>query len=241
MKVRNLQIVIDVKHNTVILPIIGRPVSCHINTIKNVSTHDEKGFGFLRINFLSPAGAIEKDDQSFEDASAHFVRSLTFRSLDSDRYRDSNRVTVLDDVSIRPVIEGKKIPGKAEIHQNGIRYRSPVDFRRRVDVLFANIRHVFFQSCRHEQLVMIHIHLKNPIIVGNKKTNDVQFYREATNIHYDDTDRKRKYRYGDEDEFESEQEERRRRVELDRLFQGFAQKIADEVDIPIRDLGFDGK
>lgn len=76
----------------------------------------------------------------------------------------------------------------------------------------------------------------------------MQFYREATDIQFDETgNRKRKYRYGDEDEFEAEQEERRRRVELDRLFQGFAQKIAEagrnegiEVDMPIRDLGFNG-
>lgn len=85
--------------------------------------------------------------------------------------------------------------------------------------------------------------------MGNKKkTKDVQFYREATDIQFDETgNRKRKYRYGDEDEFEAEQEERRRRAELDRLFQGFAQKIAEagrnegiEVDMPIRDLGFHG-
>merc|ERR1712000_567891 len=84
---------------------------------------------------------------------------------------------------------------------------------------------------------------------GNKKkTKDVQFYREATDIQFDETgNRKRKYKYGDEDEFEAEQEERRRRQELDRLFQGFAQKIADagrndnvEVDMPIRELGFHG-
>lgn len=91
--------------------------------------------------------------------------------------------------------------------------------------------------------------MKDPIIVGKgKKTKDVQFYREATDIQFDETgNRKRKYRYGDEDEFEAEQEERRRRTELDRLFQGFAQKIAEagrndniEVDMPIRDLGFHG-
>jgi nucleosome binding factor SPN SPT16 subunit len=136
-----------------------------------------------------------------------------------------------------------------EIHQNGIRYQSPLNAQHRVDVLFSNIKHLFFQPCQHELIVIIHIHLKDPIIVGNKKkTKDVQFYREATDIQFDETgNRKRKYRYGDEDEFEAEQEERRRRAELDRLFQGFAQKIADagrnegvEVDMPIRDLGFHG-
>ena len=108
---------------------------------------------------------------------------------------------------------------------------------------------MFFQPCQHELIVIIHIHLKDPIMIGNKKkTKDIQFYREATDIQFDETgNRKRKYRYGDEDEFEAEQEERRRRAELDRLFKSFAEKIAEagrnenlEVDMPLRDLGFHG-
>ena len=146
-------------------------------------------------------------------------------------------------------MEGKRVPGKVEIHQNGLRYQSPLSSQQRVDVLFSNIKHLFFQPCAHELIVIIHIHLKDPILVGNKKkTKDVQFYREATDIQFDETgNRKRKYRYGDEDEFEAEQEERRRRAELDRLFQNFATKIAEagkneglEVDMPLRELGFNG-
>jgi len=146
-------------------------------------------------------------------------------------------------------MEGKRVPGKVEIHQNGIRYQSPLSTQQRVDILFSNVRHLFFQPCQHELIVIIHIHLKDPIIIGNKKkTKDVQFYREATDIQFDETgNRKRKYRYGDEDEFEAEQEERRRRSDLDRLFKAFADKIAEagrteglEVDMPIRDLGFNG-
>ena len=92
------------------------------------------------------------------------------------------------------------------------------------------------------------MHLKDPILIGKKKQKDVQFYREATDIQFDETgNRKRKYKYGDEEEFEAEQEERRRRAELDRQFKAFAQKIADagkgedvDVDIPFRELGFNG-
>lgn len=139
--------------------------------------------------------------------------------------------------------------GKVEIHQNGIRYQSPLNSQQRVDILFSNVRHLFFQPCQHELIVIIHVHLKDPIIIGNKKkTKDVQFYREATDIQFDETgNRKRKYRYGDEDEFEAEQEERRRRAELDRHFKAFAEKIAEagrseniEVDMPIREIGFNG-
>lgn len=88
-KIKNLEIVVDLKSSTVVLPIMGRPVPFHINTIKNASKSDENDFAFLRINFLSPGqGVGRKDDQPFEDASAHFVRSLTFRSADGDRYSE---------------------------------------------------------------------------------------------------------------------------------------------------------
>ena len=89
LKIKNLEIVMDSKNGTIILPILGRPVPFHINTIKNASKSDEGDFAFLRINFLSPGqGVGRKDDQPFEDASAHFVRSLTFRSSDGDRYSE---------------------------------------------------------------------------------------------------------------------------------------------------------
>lgn len=154
----------------------------------------------------------------------------------------------MDNVFIRPVMDGKRVPGKVEIHQNGLRYQSPLNPAHRVDILFSNVKHLFFQPCQHELIVIIHVHLKDPILIGKKKTKDVQFYREATDIQFDETgNRKRKYRYGDEEEFEAEQEERRRRAELDRQFQLFAQKIADagkgenvDVDIPFRELGFNG-
>ncbi|AEO62429.1 uncharacterized protein THITE_2073202 [Thermothielavioides terrestris NRRL 8126] len=283
-KVRDMGIVIDQKNATIVLPVMGRPVPFHINTIKNASKSDEGEWSFLRINFLSPGqGVGRKDEQPFEDASAHFVRSLTFRSTDGDRYADianqisnlkreavkkeqekkdmedvveqdklieirNRRPAVLDNVFIRPAMEGKRVPGKVEIHQNGIRYQSPLSTTQRVDVLFSNVRHLFFQPCQNELIVIIHLHLKDPILFGKKKTKDVQFYREATDIQFDETgNRKRKYRYGDEDEFEAEQEERRRRAELDRLFRSFAEKIAEagrnegvEVDMPMRDLGFNG-
>lgn len=89
LKIKNLEIVVDAKNGTVVMPILGRPVPFHINTIKNASKSDEGDFTFLRINFLSPGqGVGRKDDQPFEDASAHFVRSLTFRSADGERYSE---------------------------------------------------------------------------------------------------------------------------------------------------------
>ena len=133
-----------------------------------------------------------------------------------------------------------------EIHQNGLRY---LDHRgSKIDILFSNMKHLFFQPCTHELIVIIHVHLKNPIMIGKKKAKDVQFYREATDMQFDETgNRKRKHRYGDEEEFEQEQEERRQRAQLDKQFKIFAERVQaagqDEisgVDIPFRDLGFHG-
>lgn len=38
----------------------------------------------------------------------------------------------------------------------------------------SNIKHAFFQPADNEMIALVHFHLVNPIMVGKKKTNDVQ-------------------------------------------------------------------
>ncbi|KAK8865948.1 FACT complex subunit SPT16 [Kwoniella newhampshirensis] len=156
---------------------------------------------------------------------------------------------VLKNVFPRPAPEGKKTDGNLEIHQNGIRFR-PDGPASKIDLLFSNIKHLFFQPSEKELIVIIHVHLKAPIMLGKKKTSDVQFYREVTDMSFDETGgKKRRARYGDEDEIEQEQEDRKRRAELDKQFHDFARRIESaaqaqqyelEVDVPFRELGFSG-
>lgn len=157
------------------------------------------------------------------------------------------RIKKLDNVLIRPQQDSKKSGGALQIHENGLRYQNGFKLDQRVDILFSNIKHLFFQPCKDELIVLIHCHLKTPIMIGKRKTYDVQFYREASDMAYDETGgRRRKYRYGDEDELQQEQEERRRKALLDKEFKNFAQIIADssngrvDLDIPFRELGFQG-
>ena len=84
-KCKDLTVVVDEKSNTIVLPIMGRPVPFHIHTIKNVSAmNEEENVTTLRVNFLSPGqGVGRKDDQPFEDPQAHFLRSVTYRSKNS--------------------------------------------------------------------------------------------------------------------------------------------------------------
>ena len=282
-RVKDMIVWVDTKASTVILPIMGRPVPFHINTIKSVSKSDEGEYAHLRFNFLSPGqGVGRKDDQPFEDPQAHFIRSMTVRSKDTDRLAEvaaqitelrksvsrreqekkeledvveqeklievrNKRPSKLPDVYIRPAQDGKRVPGEVEIHQNGVRYTSPMR-NDHVDVVFSNIKHMFFQPCIGELIVILHLHLKNPIMIGKRKTKDVQLYREATDMAFDETgNRKRRHRFGDEEEFEAEQEERRRRAELDKQFKRFAEQITDAskelnigVDVPFREIAFTG-
>ncbi|SCU97859.1 LAMI_0F11804g1_1 [Lachancea mirantina] len=163
----------------------------------------------------------------------------------------SGRTKRLDQIFVRPSPDTKRVPGTVFIHENGIRYQSPLRSDSRIDVLFSNIKNLIFQPCKGELIVIIHIHLKNPILMGKRKIQDVQFYREASELAVDETGTGRRSnmkfrRYGDEDELEQEQEERRKRAALDKEFRYFAEAIADasdgvvDLDTTFRDLGFQG-
>jgi len=39
------------------------------------------------------------------------------------------------------------------------------------DLLFSNIKNLFFQTIEKELIVLIHVHLKAPILLGKKKTS----------------------------------------------------------------------
>ena len=109
------------------------------------------------------------------------------------------RPVKLPEVFIRPALDGKRLPGEVEIHQNGIRYQSlgsqkvgqcwcflifllNSDGCEAIDVLFSNIKHLFFQSCDHELVVIVHLHLRAPIMIGKKKTFVCESFFNAKGI-----------------------------------------------------------
>ncbi|KAG8735431.1 FACT complex subunit spt16 [Ceratobasidium sp. 414] len=257
-EVDSMRIHVDRRNMTIVVPVHGFAVPFHINTIKNVSKLDEGEFTYLRINFQSPGQLTgRKEDTPFEDPDATFIRSLTYRSADGIHFDDlakqitelkkevnkreqekkaladvveqadlveikGRRPLKLPEVFVRPALDGKRLPGEVEIHSNGIRYLGAMG-----------------------QKIGATLPMPGMLL---KLTMDVQFYREASDVQFDETgNRKRKYRYGDEDEIELEQSERKRRQQLNKEFKHFAEKIAEssgseglEVDIPFRELAFEG-
>lgn len=75
-----------------------------------------------------------------------------------------------------------------------------------MDAIARNIKHAFFQPADKELLTLVHFRLRNPIMVGKKKTDDVQFYTEVGEaVQTLDGGRRSMY---DPDEIEEEQRER---------------------------------
>ncbi|KAG5244612.1 FACT complex [Salix suchowensis] len=154
----------------------------------------------------------------------------------------------LTDLWIRPVFggRGRKLPGSLEAHVNGFRY-STSRAEERVDVMYANIKHAFFQPAEKEMITLLHFHLHNHIMVGNKKTKDVQFYIEVMDVVQTLGGGKRSAY--DPDEIEEEQRERERKNKINMGFQSFVNRVNDlwtqpqfsgldlEFDQPLRELG----
>ncbi|EGT48468.1 hypothetical protein CAEBREN_01600 [Caenorhabditis brenneri] len=147
----------------------------------------------------------------------------------------------LKDLLIRPNIIQKRITGSLEAHTNGFRYTSLRGDR--IDVLYNNIKHAFFQPCDNEMIILLHFHLKNPVMWGKKKYKDVQFYTEVGEI---TTDLGKYHHMQDRDDMQSEQQEREMRRRLNAAFDGFCDKVRRltneqvEFDTPFAGLGFFG-
>ncbi|KAF5946750.1 hypothetical protein HYC85_016978 [Camellia sinensis] len=157
----------------------------------------------------------------------------------------------LTDVWIRPSFGGRarKMPGSLEAHTNGFRYSTSRQDER-VDLMYGNIKHAFFQPAEKEMITLLHFHLHNHIMVGNKKTKDVQFYIEVMDVVQTLGGGKRSAY--DPDEIEEEQRERDRKNKINMGFQNFVNRVNDlwgqpqfkvldlEFDQPLRELGFYG-
>lgn len=255
---------IDKKRDTVVIPIDFVPVPFHLDAIKNVSKIEEGDITILRFNFVLPTKdtvsflkdlhhlkvlSVRISDSSYaadlhKDITDHkkmMAQRIAHEELVKDLAASTTLTEIqgkklkLGDVFLRPGLEGKRVPGDVEIHSNGIRYAQMGKSDQKIDIVFSNIKHLFFQSCKHEMIVIIHIRLQSPIMIGKKKTIDLQFYREALDSVVDETSgRRKKLRLGDEDEIVQEAEERKRRKEADTEFRSFAQKISEAVGPYVR-------
>ncbi|KAK6138487.1 hypothetical protein DH2020_027763 [Rehmannia glutinosa] len=133
----------------------------------------------------------------------------------------------LSDLWIRPVFggRGRKLSGTLEAHTNGFRYATSRPDER-VDIMFGNIKHAFFQPAEKEMITRA-LPSAPPHNGGKRSAYDP-------------------------DEIEEEQRERDRKNKINLDFQNFVNRVNDlwgqpqfksfdlEFDQPLRELGFHG-
>ena len=279
-QVHHLSIHVDTKSESILLPIYGVMVPFHVLTVKNASATQENEHYFIRINFnfgpqWQPGTVFPKKcfvkELSFRTANSNHATSIvrdikTLRSVVMSRDKEKaeratlvkqeklipgkQRVVVLKDIWMRPAFAGKgrKMTGQLEAHTNGFRYKTPKG--EELDVMYRNIKHAFFQPADNDMITLVHFHLINPIMVGKKKTHDVQFYSQVMDaIQTLDAGRRSMY---DPDEIEEEQRERERRNQINKDFSQFVKRVQQDIwerdfgdlnlefEIPFRELGFYG-
>ncbi|KAJ0014903.1 hypothetical protein Pint_21153 [Pistacia integerrima] len=245
--------------------------SCYIRIIFNVpgtpfSPHDSNTLKFQGSIYLKEISFRSKDSRHISEVVQQIKtlrRQVTSR--ESERAERATLVTQeklqlssakfkpikLYDLWIRPPFggRGRKLTGSLEAHTNGFRYSTSRPDER-VDVMFGNIKHAFFQPAEREMITLLHFHLHNHIMVGNKKTKDVQFYIEVMDVVQTLGGGKRSAY--DPDEIEEEQREKDRKNKINMDFQNFVNRVNDmwgqpqfkafdlEFDQPLRELGFHG-
>jgi len=244
-------------------------VPFHISTVKNVSKTDEEflrinfltpdasGPGVTKTSILDPkAIRIKEVTYKFSNPrdlnnSLRFIKELRKRVGERETERlqlssliqqekliiSKNRNPRLTDVFVRPNPVGRRSNGSLEAHTNGFRFSLVKGDS--IDIMYKNIKHAFFQPAEKELIVLIHFHLHNAIMVGKKKTNDIQFCTEVI-----EGSQAIDGRRNESEELEDEQRERQMRKRINSEFQNFVRKFEDmghfEFDMPYRDLGFYG-
>lgn len=245
--------------------------NCYIRIIFNVpgtpfNPHDANSLKFQGSIYLKEVSFRSKDSRHISEA-VQLIKTLRRQvaSRESERAERATLVTQerlqlsgakfkpirLLDLWIRPPFggRGRKLSGSLEAHSNGFRYSTSRPDER-VDVMFGNIKHAFVQPAEKEMITLLHFHLHNHIMVGNKKTKDVQFYVEVMDVVQTLGGGKRSAY--DPDEIEEEQRERDRKNKINMDFQNFVNRVNDlwgqpqfkaldlEFDQPLRELGFHG-
>jgi len=154
------------------------------------------------------------------------------------------------DLNMRPTFghAARRTIGTFEAHANGFRFNLKGSSDK-LDIFYAQVAHAIFEPCEKQSLIVVlHLHLKEPMMVGKKKTQDIQFFTEVANQSEDLAQMKSGSAY-DPDEVMAEEREREMKERLNKVFKDFCTKV-DEVpvfkscqlywDIPFQDLSFSG-
>eukprot|EP01129_Flabellula_baltica_P013112 TRINITY_DN6037_c0_g1_i1.p1 TRINITY_DN6037_c0_g1~~TRINITY_DN6037_c0_g1_i1.p1 ORF type:complete len:687 (-),score=156.73 TRINITY_DN6037_c0_g1_i1:48-2108(-) len=246
-------VAIDKTNETIFVPIFGRPVPYHIDWIKKASVEDNS---YLRLAFEIPSNSKAKNKKIFPDPHKIFLKEILInfeevshlnslcirittmkkernKKLKSKQLREniveqpillrSQDPIKLNGVFMKPYLSGRKTQGNLEVHTNGFRLSSN---KGTCDVIYENVKHAFFQPSENSLLTLIHLHLHNPIIIGTKKTTDIQFYTEV--IESSQAVSNNKY-YAEASEREAEERQKRYIQSVNSKYLSFVEQVEEKI------------
>jgi nucleosome binding factor SPN SPT16 subunit len=152
------------------------------------------------------------------------------------------------DVSMWPPISGRKTQGTVSVQANGLLFRS--NKGEACEIIFGNVKYGIYQPCEDEHVVLLHFHLRNPILIGKKKHRDIQFFTEL--VESSEALEARGRNDYDPDEMGAEAKERAMRATVNKHFYKFAKKVEEAamadpgnrgfvaMDVPLKGVQFAG-
>ncbi|KAK6911688.1 LOW QUALITY PROTEIN: FACT complex subunit Spt16 domain [Dillenia turbinata] len=186
---RDLMIQTYQKNEAVLLPIYAWFLSIVS------SQQDTNGTCYIRIIFNVPGAPFSPHDtNSMEFPGYIYFKEVSFHSKDP-RHISEVRATLFTQEKLQLAVAkfkptrlsnlwihpsfcgcGRTLIGTLEARTNGFRY-STARPDERVDIMYGNIKHAFFQPTENEMITLLHFHLH-----GNKQNKDVQFYVEVMDV-----------------------------------------------------------
>lgn len=192
--------------------------------------------------------------KKIRDLMAQYKAELKKKKDEKGLYRTNEKLDRLENnfpriggsnLHIRPVLNGKKSVGNLEAHKNAFRFRSTVGDS--VVLFYSNIRLAVFQRSRKETITLIHFYLDRPIMISNKPTLNITFYKQVVESAVDTSVRSSSMT--DQGEMAEEEREDRIRKKINNEFTEFCKAVNTLHDTynaikiferPIRKLGFYG-
>eukprot|EP01079_Euglenida_sp_SAG-EU17-18_P004212 gene4212-765_t len=200
-----LQLMVSGVKRFIMVPFNGSHVLIALSAVRGAAMADEQGVHVLRLQLYCPAYGKENFTPAREFPNAAFIKEITLRSRKQSHLEHLMTTLKKHAAEIRQLDKKKaeqsdiveqaqlQATGTLELHANGLQYiplcyqsdtvvmyrLSGGDPKDNVRVVFENIRYVIFHPAKNDLFVMLHFHLKNPIMVRDKKTSDITIYTEV--------------------------------------------------------------
>jgi nucleosome binding factor SPN SPT16 subunit len=190
----------------------------------------------------SAMAAVKEVQKMLKDADAKSKQSAGLAGKVNLQQRQN--APRLPGVKMRPApaIRGPKggaIVGNLDAHANGFQFAYTGG--QPVVIAYDNIKHFICQPARKDIIVVIHLTLKAPMLIGDKQHTDVQFYVEVIETSEAASNARRTH----DEELEAEEKDEKRVAETNRQFASYARKVAElcpelSVEAPFKEVEFQG-